>query len=154
MKKSSKSKSLKLLLRWEDQKAEENHSSEEGARIKDALERYRAANKYGEDMTKFARGICKEQLVRKVMKFAHVRSLQTYESKNRLLDRFKAAGDAAIEYRDAIEEESGIEDARNNVIFDSVWEDESGQDIVGVLDMLLNAKVENNKKGELQWNSC
>ena len=47
----------------------------------------------------------------------------------------------------SIEEESGIEDARNKVTFDSVSEDKSVQDIVGVLDLLLNAQVKYNRKG-------
>ena len=107
---------------------------------------YRTAKMCAEDITKFARELSKEQVVSQVMEFAHVRSLTTFETKNRLLDRFKAAIDAAIEYRDAVEEKSGIEDARNKVTFDSVLEDESVQDIASVLDLLLNAKVEYNRK--------
>ena len=59
--------------------------------FKDALGKYRTAKKYAEDMTKFARELSKEQVVSQVMEFVHVRSLPTYETKNRLLDRLKAA---------------------------------------------------------------
>ena len=44
----------------------------------EAVGRYRTAKKYAEDMTRFARGLSKEQVVSQVMEFAHVRSLPTY----------------------------------------------------------------------------
>ena len=101
--------------------------------FKYTLGKYRTAKKSAEEITRFARELSKEQIVSQVMEFAHVRSLPTYETKHRLLDRLKAVSDSAIEYRDAIEEESDIDDARNKVAFDSVLEDESVQDIVTVL---------------------
>ena len=115
--------------------------------FKEAVGMYRTAKKFAEDVSKFAKGLSKEQVVSQVMEFAHVRSLPTYETKNSLLDRFKAASDTAIEWQNAIEEVSGIEEARDKVTFNRVDEDASVQDIVSVLDLLLNAKVEYNGKG-------
>ena len=60
-------------------------------------------------MIQFARELIREQIVSQVMEFAHVRSLPTFEAKNRLLDRFKEASNAAAELQDAMEEESGQE---------------------------------------------
>ena len=71
----------------------------------DALSKYRTSKRCAEDMTRFARELTKEQVVYQVTELPHVRSLPTYETKNKLLDRLKAACDAAIEYQDAIEEE-------------------------------------------------
>ena len=48
-----------------------------------------------------------------------------------------------------LQAESGIEEAVKKVTFDRVAEDESIQDIVSVLDLLLNAKVEYNGKGHV-----
>ena len=115
--------------------------------FKEAVGMYRTAKKFAEDVSKFAKGLSKEQVVSQVMEFAHVRSLPTYETKNSLLDRFKAASDTAIEWQNVIEEVSGIEEARDKVTFNRVDEDASVQDIVSVLDLLLNAKVEYNGKG-------
>ena len=117
--------------------------------FQDALGKYRTARKCAEEITKFARELTKEQIVSQVMEFAHVRALPTYETKNRLLERLTAVSEAAIEYRNAIKDESGIEEARSKVTFDSVLEDESIQDTVTVLDLLLNAKVEYNRKGHV-----
>ena len=83
------------------------------------------------------------------MKFAHVRSMPTYETKNKLLDRLEAATYAGSKFRETITAESGIEEALNKVTFDRVSEDESVQDIVSLLDLLLNAKVEYNGKGSV-----
>ena len=69
------------------------------------------------------------------------------ETKNRLLDRFKAASDNAIEWQNAIEEESGLEEAIDKVTFNIVEEDSSVQNILSVLNLLLNAKSEYNGKG-------
>ena len=59
-----------------------------------------------------------------------------------LLDRFKIASDAAEAFEDAVEAESGTDDVKNKVKFDGVAEDASVQDLVGMLNLLLNAKVE------------
>lgn len=112
----------------------------------EAVGRYRTAKKYSEDMTRFARGLSKEQVVSQVMEFAHVRSLPTYETKNLLLDRFEIARNAAEAFEDAIFAESGT-DVKDKVEFDGVAEDASVQDIVNILNLLLNAKVEYNGKG-------
>ena len=115
--------------------------------FREAVGMYRTAKKCAEEMTKFARELRNEEMVRHVMEFAHVRSLPTYKTKNRLLDRFEAASNAAREYHDAIEKESGIDESRRKVEFSRVDEDASVQDMVSVLDLLLNAKVEYNGKG-------
>ena len=110
---------------------------------------YRTAMKCAEDMTRFARDISNEEVVNQVMQFAHVRSLPTYETKNRLVDRLQAVTEAATKYRDAVKAETGIEEAMKKVTFDRGAEDESVQDVVSVLDLLLNAKVEYNGRGSL-----
>ena len=84
----------------------------------DAVGKYRTAKKYAEDMTMFARGLSKEQIVSQVMEFAHVRSLPTYDTKNMLVDRLKAVSDAAEEFGYAIEAETSIDDVKKKVIFD------------------------------------
>ena len=66
-----------------------------------------------------------------------------------LLDRFKAAIEAAEHFRDAVKAESGVDEALKKETFDEVAEDESVQDIVSILDLLLNAKVEYNGKGSV-----
>ena len=113
----------------------------------EAVGKYRTAKKYAEDMTIFARGLTKEQVVSQVMEFAHVRSLPTYDTRNMLLDRLKLASDAAEAFADAVEAESGADDIKNQVKFDGVTEDASVQDLVSILNLLLNAKVEYNGKG-------
>ena len=105
-----------------------------------AIGKYRTAKKYAEDMTKFARGLSKEQVVSQVMEFAHVRSLPTYDTKNMLIDRLKAATDAAEAFEDAIVAETGVDDVKDKVVFDEVAEDASVQDLVSMLNLLLNAK--------------
>ena len=45
--------------------------------FKDALGKYRTVRKSAEDMTKFARELKKEQIVKQVLDFDHVRSLPT-----------------------------------------------------------------------------
>ena len=112
----------------------------------EAVGRYRNAEMYAEDMTRSARGLSKEQVVSQVIEFAHVRSLPTYDTKNMLLDRLKLASDAAEAFGDAVEEESGPDDSKNRVNFDVVEEDASVQDLVTMLNLLLNAKVEYNGK--------
>ena len=87
--------------------------------FKDALGKYRTTKKCAEDMTKFARELTREQIVSQVMEFAHVRALPTYDTKNRLLERLTAVNEAAIEYRNAIKDDSGIEEARSKMTFDS-----------------------------------
>ena len=114
---------------------------------KESVGKYRTAMKNAEEMTKFARPLSKEEVVGQVMQFAHVRSLPTDETKKRLVDRFEVATEAALRLRDAIEAESGIEDAVTRVTFDGVVEDESVQDMVSLLDLLLSAKLEYNGKG-------
>ena len=113
----------------------------------DAVGMYRTAKKYAEDMTLFAKGLSREQVVGQVKEFAHVRSLPTYDAKNMLTDRLKAARDAADAFGDAVEAESGIDEVKNKVTFDNVAEDASVQDLVSMLNLLLNAKVEFNGKG-------
>ena len=115
----------------------------------EAVGRYRTAKKYAEDMALFARGLSKEQVVSQAMEFAHVRSLPTYDTKNMLLDRFEMARDATRALEDAIEAESGSEDIKNKVKFDGVAEDASVQDLVRILNLLLNAKMEYNGKGSV-----
>ena len=110
----------------------------------EALGKYRTAKKHAEDMTAFARVLSKEQVVSQVMEFAHVRSLPTYDTKNMLVDRLKAASDAAEAFGVAIEAESGKDDVANKVTFDDVAEDASVQDLVSILNLLLNAKAEYN----------
>ena len=66
-----------------------------------------------------------------------------------MLERLQVATEAAAKFLDAVQAESGIEHAMKKVIFDRVAEDESVQDIVNVLDLLLNAKVEYNGRGSL-----
>jgi hypothetical protein len=100
-------------------------------------------------MIKFARGLTREQIVSQVMDFAHVRSLPIYEIKIRLLDRFQDASNAVEELRDAIMAESGQDEFRNEVTFDGVGEYDNVQSIVGILHLLLNAKVEYNGKGRM-----
>ena len=117
--------------------------------FKESVGLYRTAKKYAEDMTRFTKELSKEDVVSQVLQFAHVRALPTYETKNMLVDRLKAASEAAVKFRDAIEAESGIEDAKSHVTFDRVEEDKSVQDLVSVLDLLLNAKVEFNGKGSV-----
>lgn len=114
---------------------------------------YRTAKKYAEDMTMFCRGLSREQVVSQVMEFPHVRSLPTYDTKNMLTDRLKTARDAAEAFGDAVEAESGIDDVQNKVTFDVVVEDASVQDLVGMLNLLLNAKVEYNGKGTVSHHS-
>ena len=46
-------------------------------------------------MTRFARELSKEEVVGQVMQFANARSLPKYETRNRLLDGFKVATEAA-----------------------------------------------------------
>ena len=100
-------------------------------------------------MIQFARELSREQIVSQVMEFAHVRSLPTFEAKNRLLDRFKEASNAAAELQDAMEEESGQDDVMTKITFDGVVEYDTVQHIVGILDLLLNAKVEYNGRGSV-----
>ena len=69
----------------------------------DAVGMYRTAKKYAEDMTLFSRGLTREQVVSQVMEFAHIRSLPTYDAKNMLTDRLKAAREAAEAFGDAID---------------------------------------------------
>ena len=64
-----------------------------------------------------------------------------------LVDRLKVASDADEAFRDAVEAESGIDDVRSKVTFDEVVEDTSLQDLVSMLNLLLNTKVEFNGKG-------
>ena len=59
--------------------------------FKESVGMFRTAKKCAEDMTRFARELSKEEVVGQVMQFAQVRSLLTYETKNRLLDRLKVA---------------------------------------------------------------
>ena len=75
----------------------------------EAVGRYRTAKKYAEDMTRFARGLSKEQVFSQVMEFGHVRSLPTYETKTMLLDRFEIVRNAAEEFEDAVFAESGTD---------------------------------------------
>ena len=117
--------------------------------FKESVGMYRTAKKCAEDMTRFARQLNKEEVVSQVMQFAHIRSLPTYETKNKLLDRLEVATDAAAKFQDAITAESGIEEAMKTVTFDRVLEDEAVQDIVSLLDLLLNAKVEYNGRGSV-----
>ena len=83
------------------------------------------------------------------MDFAHVRYLSTYETKKRLLDRFKSAINEPKEYQHAIKNESRIDENRRNVEFSRVDEDVSVQHTVSVLDLLLNAKEEYNGEGNM-----
>ena len=117
--------------------------------FKESVGMFRTAKKCAEDMTRFAKELSREEVVSQVRQFAHVRSLPTYETKNKLLDRLGAATEAAAKYRDAIEAHSGVDDAMTTVTFDRVAEDESVQDIVSLLDLLLNAKVEYNGRGSV-----
>ena len=64
-----------------------------------------------------------------------------------LVDRLKVASDADEAFRDAVEAESGIDDVRSKVTFDEVVEDTFLQDLVSMLNLLLNTKVEFNGKG-------
>ena len=121
--------------------------------FKKSVGMYRTAKKCAEDITRFARDLSKEEVVSQGMEFAHIRSLPTYETKNRLLDRLGIATEAAEKYRDAVKADSGIEEANKKETFDGVAEDESVQDIVSVLDLLLNAKVEYNGKGSVSSQS-
>ena len=105
--------------------------------FKESIGMYRTARKCAEDMTRFARELSQEEVVSQVMEFSHVRSLPTYETKNRLMDRLQVATEAAVKFRDAVEAESGIEEAMQKVTFDRVAEDESVQDIVTILDLLI-----------------
>jgi hypothetical protein len=93
-------------------------------------------------MTMFARGLRKDQVVNQVMEFAHVRYLPMYEAKNILFDRLNVTNDAAEAFWDFVEAESGMDDVRSKVTFDEIAEDASVQDLVSLLNMLLNAKVE------------
>ena len=104
-------------------------------------------------MTMFARGLRKDQVVNQVMEFAHVRYLPMYEAKNILFDRLNVTNDAAEAFGDFVEAESGMEDVRSKVTFDEVAEDASVQDLVSMLNMLLNAKVEFNGKGSVNSHS-
>ena len=108
---------------------------------------YRTAKKGADDMTRFAKGLSREEIVSQVMQYAHVRSLPIYETRNRLVDRLKVVTEAAGTFRVAIKAESGIEEAMKKETIDEVAEDESVQDIVTILYLLLNAKVEYNGKG-------
>ena len=112
----------------------------------EAIGKYRTAKKYAEDLTKFARGFTKEQVVSQVMEYVHVRSLPTFEAMNMLVERLKAASNAAEAFADAIEEDSGIDDVKGKVTFDEVAEDSSVQKIVSILNLILNAKGEYNRK--------
>ena len=91
--------------------------------FKKSVGMYQTAKKYAEEMTRFARELNKEEVVGQVMQFAHVRSLPTYETKNRVLDRLKVATEAAGRLRDAIKAESGIEEAMRKDTFDEVAEE-------------------------------
>ena len=117
--------------------------------FKEALGMYKTAKKFADDMTKFAKNLSREDFIQQVIQHVHVRTLPTFETKNRLLDRFKTASEAAKEYFDAIKAESGIEEARSKVSFDRVAEDESVQEFVTLLDLMLNAKVEFNGRGSM-----
>ena len=162
--KSSKEALAKLLKQEEELQKQETEAAAktEQERVKKELRaqvveselifresdgKYRTAKKCAEDMTRFARQLSKEEVVSQVMQFAHVRSLPTYETKNRLVDRLQVVTEAAVKFRGAVKAETGIEDAMEKVTFDGVAEDESVQDIVSLLDLLLNAKVEYNGKG-------
>ena len=103
---------------------------------------YQTVKRYAEDITKFARELSKEEVVSQVLQFGQLRALPTFETKNRLLEGFKVASDAAAKFRDSIEAESGFDDAKSQVSFDRVEEDGSVQNIVSVLDLLLNARME------------
>ena len=89
--------------------------------------------------TWFARELSLEQVVTQVMELAHVRFLPTYQIKNRLLGKFQVVSDAVEALHDAIEAESGLNDARNKTSFDGV----------GELNLLLNTEVEYNGRGSL-----
>ena len=99
---------------------------------KDAIGKYQSVKKYAEEMIQFTRGISREQIVNHVMESAHVRFLPTYETKTRLQDRFQVVSDAAEALQDAIDAESGSDDARNKITFDGVGEFDAVQNIVGV----------------------
>jgi hypothetical protein len=73
-------------------------------------------------MTRFVRQFSKEKVMGQVMQCAHVRSLPTYETKNKLLDRLEAATDTAVKFQDA--RESCIEEAMKKVTFFRVSEKE------------------------------
>ena len=68
-----------------------------------------------------------------------MRSFPTNEIKISLLDRLKQASDAAEAFNDAVEAESGMDDARDKVSLYWAQEDTSVQDIASVLDMMLYA---------------
>lgn len=81
-----------------------------------------------------------------VIEFTHVRSLPTYETMNWLLARFQVASDSAEALIDAMKAESGLNDASNKTRSDGVGEYDAVQEIVGILNLFLNAKVEYNGK--------
>ena len=91
--------------------------------FKESIGMYRTAKKYAEDITRIARDLNKQEVVDQVIQFAHVRSLPTYKAKNKLIDRLQVATEAAAKFRDAIQAESGVEDAMKKVTFDRAAED-------------------------------
>ena len=101
-------------------------------------------------MTEFAKDLDHESLIKKVLESSSIRLLPAGDMKKRLLDRFTELKVAAVEYRDAVEAYSGIDNVSKEKVVNIVKEDSEVQDLIEVLDIIVNVKAEHDSSGTVQ----